>query len=165
MIYFTFSERTQLKRMRRDKLQEEKVVRLEALHECAVMHGEDDKSESVGRRMTADAALKEISRQERRFEKIGFRNGLMLAKSAREYLAEMVALHGKVAAAAKAHKADKDMLAKLEAESTRLGQHGKCNPKIVRLRRKVKSGERLINREHVAQLRLEEKVRRLAVIP
>ena len=52
------------------------------------------------REMTADAALKEIARQERRFEKIGFKNG-----------------------------------------------------------------ERLINREHIAQLRLEEKVKRLAMIP
>ena len=115
--------------------------------------------------MTADAALKEIARQERRFEKIGFKNGLMLAKSAREYLAEMVALHDKVEAAAKTYRADKARLAKLEAASTLPGQHGKCNPKVVRLRRIVKSGERLINREHVAQLRLEEKVRRLAVIP
>ena len=31
--------------------------------------------------MTADAALKEIARQELRFEEIGFKNGLMLAKS------------------------------------------------------------------------------------
>ena len=115
--------------------------------------------------MTADAVLKEIARQEKRFEKIGFKNGLMLAKSAREYLAEMVALRGKVAAAAKSHKADKARLAKLEAAATLLGQHGKCNPKIVRLRRIVKSGERLINREHIAQLRLEEKVKRLAAIP
>ena len=115
--------------------------------------------------MTADAALKEIVCQERRFEKIGFKNGLMLAKSAREYHAEMVALHGKVTAAAKTHKADKARLAKLEAASKLLGQHGKCNPKIVRLRRMVRSGERLINKEHVAQLRLEAKVRRLAMIP
>ena len=130
--------------------------------------------------MTSKEALREIARQERRFEKIGFKNGLMLAKSyppakgcpeggsmrgAREYLAEMVALHGKVAAAAKTHKADKDRLAKLEAASTLLGQHGKCNPKIVRLRRMVKSGERLINREHIAQLRLDEKVKRLGMIP
>ena len=50
--------------------------------------------------MTADAALKDIARQERRFEKIGF-----------------------------------------------------------------KSGERLINREHIAQQRLEEKVKRLVMIP
>ena len=50
--------------------------------------------------MTSKEALREIARQERRFEKLGFENGLMLAKSAREYYAEMLELQGMVAAAA-----------------------------------------------------------------
>ena len=37
--------------MRRDKLLEEQLVRLDALYEDAVMHGEDDQAESIRRRM------------------------------------------------------------------------------------------------------------------
>ena len=40
-----------MKRMRRDKLLEEQLVRLDALYEYAVMHGEDDQAESIRRRM------------------------------------------------------------------------------------------------------------------
>ena len=114
--------------------------------------------------MTADAALKEIARQEGRFEKIGFKNGLMLAKSAREYHAEMLALHTKVAAASKSHKAAKAKLARLEASAVRAGQLAAGNPEILRLRRVVKSGEHLIHRENVARLRLVDKVKRLGTM-
>ena len=51
MIYFAPVERTQLKRMRRDKLLEEQLVRLDALYEYAKMHGEDDQAESIKRRI------------------------------------------------------------------------------------------------------------------
>ena len=112
--------------------------------------------------MTADAALKEIARQERRFEKIGFKNGLMLAKSAREYYAEMLELQGKVAAGEKSHKAAKAKLEKLE--SAHRGEN-KRNPELERIRRVVKSRERLIRKENTARLRFEEKVKRLATIP
>ena len=61
--------------------------------------------------MTSKEALREIARQERRFEKFGFKNGIMLAKSARDYYAEMIEWQGKVAAAAKSHAVAK---AKLE---------------------------------------------------
>ena len=37
--------------MRRDKLLEEQLVRLDALYEYAEMHGEDDQAESIRRRM------------------------------------------------------------------------------------------------------------------
>ena len=37
--------------MRRDKLLEEQLVRLDALYEYAVMHGEDDQVESIRRKM------------------------------------------------------------------------------------------------------------------
>lgn len=115
--------------------------------------------------MTSSVAAREIARQERRFEKLGFKNGLMLAKSAREYHDEVLALRGKVAAASKTYKAAKTRLAKLEAAAAKSGPCGRCSAEVLRLRRIVKSGERLISREHVAQLRLEEKVKRLATIP
>ena len=112
--------------------------------------------------MTTDAALKEIARQERRFEKIGFKNGLMLAKSARDYYEEMLEWQGKVAATAKSHEAAK---AKLEELVIAHRGENKRNPELERVRRFVKSGERLIRKENVARLRFEEKVKRLATIP
>ena len=112
--------------------------------------------------MTSKEALREIARQERRFEKIGFKNGLMLAKSARDYYAEMLEWQGKVAAAAKSHAAAKVELGKLVAAHK--GEN-KRNPELERVRRIVKSGERLIRKENVARLRFEEKVKRLATIP
>lgn len=114
--------------------------------------------------MTADAALKEIAQQERRFEKIGFKNGLMLAKSAREYHAELLVCHDRVLAGAKAHREAKTKLAKLEAAAARAGRPGASVAEIVRLRRVVKSGERLIRKEHVARIRLDEKVKKLATM-
>ena len=116
--------------------------------------------------MTLSAAQREIARQQKRFEKLGFKNGMMLAKSAQEYLDEVVMLRGKVAAVEKSHREAKARLAKLESTAAaHSGQNGRCSAEILRLRRAVKSGERLINKEHVARLRLEEKVSRLATIP
>ena len=112
--------------------------------------------------MTNKEALREIVRQEGRFEKIGFKNGIMLAKSAREYYAEMLELQGKVAAAAKSHETAK---AKLEKLVIAHKGENKRNPELERIRRIVKSGERLIRKENVARLRFEEKVKRLATIP
>ena len=114
------------------------------------------------RKMTSKEALREIARQERRFEKLGFKNGIMLAKSARDYYAEMLEWQGKVAAAAKSHKAAK---AKLEELVIAHRGENKRNPELERIRRIVKSGERLIRKENVARLRFEEKVKRLATIP
>ena len=37
--------------MRRDKLLEEQLMRLDALYEYALMHGEDDQAESIRRKM------------------------------------------------------------------------------------------------------------------
>ena len=51
MIYFAPVERTELKRMQREKLLEEQLVRLDALYEYALMHGEDDQAESIKRRI------------------------------------------------------------------------------------------------------------------
>ena len=112
--------------------------------------------------MTSKEALREIARQERRFEKLGFKNGIMLVKSAREYYAEMLEWQGKVAAAAKSHEVAKAKLGKLVAAHT--GEN-KRNPELERVRRIVKSGERLIRKENVARLRFEEKLKRLATIP
>ena len=112
--------------------------------------------------MTSKEALREIDRQERRFEKLGFENGLMLVKSAREYYEEMLEWQGKVAATAKSHEAAK---AKLEKLVIAHGGENKRNPELERIRRIVKSAERLIRKENVARLRFEEKVRRLSTIP
>ena len=112
--------------------------------------------------MTSKEALREIARQERRFEKFGFKNGIMLAKSARDYYAEMIEWQGKVAAAAKSHAVAKAKLEKLVAAHK--GENKK-NPELERIRRIVKSGERVIRKENVARLRFEEKVKRLATIP
>ena len=51
MIYFAPVERTELKRMQREKLLEEQLVRLDVLYEYALMHGEDDQAESIKRRI------------------------------------------------------------------------------------------------------------------
>ena len=51
MIYFAPVERTELKRMQREKLLEEQLVRLDVLYEYALMHGEKDQAESIKRRM------------------------------------------------------------------------------------------------------------------
>ena len=40
-----------MRRMRRDKLLEEQLVRLDVLYEYAKMHGEDDQAESIKRRI------------------------------------------------------------------------------------------------------------------
>ena len=40
-----------MKRMRRDKLLEEQLVRLDVLYEYAKMQGEDNQAESIKRRM------------------------------------------------------------------------------------------------------------------
>ena len=112
--------------------------------------------------MTGKEALREIARQERRFEKLGFENGLMLVKSAREYYKEMLEWRGKVAAAAMSHEAAK---AKLEKLVIAHRGENKRNPELERVRRIVKSGERLIHKENVARLRFEEKLKRLATIP
>ena len=121
--------------------------------------------------MTSKEALREIARQERRFEKLGFKNGIMLVKSyppakgcpeggsmrgARDYYVEMLEWQGKVAAAAKA---------KLEELVIAHRGENKRNPELERIRRIVKSGERLIRKENVARLRFEEKVKRLSTIP
>lgn len=127
--------------------------------------------------MTSKEALREIARHERRFEKLGFKNGIMLAKSyppakgcpeggsmrgARDYYTEMLEWQGKVAAAAKSHKAAK---AKLEELVIAHRGENKRNPELERIRRIVKSGERMVRKENVARLRFEEKVKRLATIP
>ena len=112
--------------------------------------------------MTSKEALREIARQEKRFEKLGFKNGIMLAKSARDYYAEMLEWQGKVAAAAKSHAAAK---AKLEKLVVAHKGENRRNPELERVRRIVKSGDRLIRKENVARLRFEEKVKRLATIP
>ena len=117
--------------------------------------------------MTDDKTLREIVRHEKRLQKLGLANGLMLAKSARECHAELLACREKVAANAKAHTAAKARLAKLEAAAAKAREsRGKGHDaELLRWRRVVKSGERLICREHVMRLRLEDKVRRLAALP
>ena len=114
--------------------------------------------------MTADVALREIVRDERRLAKLGIKGGLMLAKSAREYHAQLLLCHDRVVAGAKDHREAKAKLAKLEEMAARAGRPGASVAEIVRLRRIVKSGERLIRKEHVARIRLDEKVKKLATM-
>ena len=114
--------------------------------------------------MISRQILQEISRHEARFRKIDFKNGLMLAKSARDYYAELLVCHEKVSAGAKTHSEAKAKLAKLEAEAAKARRHGASVPEIVRLRRIVKSGEYLIKKEHIFRMRLEEKIKALSTM-
>ena len=90
--------------------------------------------------MTDEEALREIDRQEMRFAAAGCGRGLRLVGSAREYYETMVELRKEVAEAKK------------------------LRSRVVQHRRIVKDGESLKNQEHMARIRLKEKIRRLAVM-
>ena len=51
MIYFAPVGKEMMTRMWKDKLLEEQLVRLDVLHEYALVHGEKDQAESIRRRM------------------------------------------------------------------------------------------------------------------
>ena len=51
MIYFAPVGKEMMTRMRKDKLLDEQLERLDVLHEYALMHGEKDQAESIRRTM------------------------------------------------------------------------------------------------------------------
>ena len=51
MIYFAPVGKEMMTRMRKDKLLDEQLVRLDALYEYALVHGGKDQAESIRRRM------------------------------------------------------------------------------------------------------------------
>ena len=51
MIYFAPVGKEMMTRIRKDKLLDEQLVRLDALYEYALVHGEKDQAESIRRRM------------------------------------------------------------------------------------------------------------------
>ena len=123
--------------------------------------------------MTDEEALKGIDRQEKRFAAAGCGRGLRLAKSAREYYQTMVELHREAVDAesgclAAKRKAEELVAAaeKAEAEArAKMAEAKKLRSRVVQHRRIVKDGESLKNQEHMARIRLEEKLQRLAAMP
>ena len=123
--------------------------------------------------MTDEEALKEIDRQEKRFAAAGCGRGLRLAKSAREYYETMIGLRKEAAEAeegcvAAKRKAEELVAAaeKAEAEGRmKIAEAKKLRSRAVQYRRIVKDGECLKNQEHMARIRLEEKLQRLAAMP
>ena len=123
--------------------------------------------------MTDEEALKEIDRQEKRFATAKCGRGLRLAKSAREYYETMVALEQEAAeseagCAAAKRKIDELVaaVAKAEAEArAKMAEAKKLRSRIFQQRRLVKDGESLKNQVHLARVRLEEKLQKLAYLP
>ena len=123
--------------------------------------------------MTDEEALKEIDRQEKRFAAAGCGRGLRLAKSAREYYQTMVELHREAVDAesgclAAKRKAEELVAAAENAEAearAKVAEAKKLRSRAVQYRRIVKDGESLRNQEHMARIRLKEKLQRLAAMP
>ena len=123
--------------------------------------------------MTDEEALKEIDRQEKRFAAAKCGRGLRLAKSAREYYETMIGLRKEAAEAeegclAAKRKAEELVAAaeKAEAEGRmKIAEAKKLRSRAVQYRRIVKDGESLKNQEHMARIRLAEKLQRLAAMP
>ena len=123
--------------------------------------------------MTNKEALKEIDRQEKRFATAKCGRGLRLAKSAREYYETMVALQREAAeseagCAAAKRKIDELVaaVAKAEAEArAKMAEAKKLRSRVVQQRRLLKDGESLKNQVHLARVRLEEKLQKLAYLP
>ena len=123
--------------------------------------------------MTNKEALKEIDRQEKRFATAKCGRGLRLAKSAREYYETMIGLRKEAAEAeegcvAAKRKAEELVAAaeKAEAEArAKMAEAKKLRSRVVQHRRIVRDGESLKNQEHMARIRLAEKLQRLAVMP
>ena len=123
--------------------------------------------------MTNKEALKEIDRQEKRFATAKCGRGLRLAKSAREYYETMVALEQEAAeseagCAAAKRKIDELVaaVAKAEAEArAKMAEAKKLRSRIFQQRRLVKDGESLKNQVHLARVRLEAKLQKLAYLP
>ena len=122
--------------------------------------------------MTDEEALREIDRQEKRFAAAKCGRGLRLAKSARECYEAMVELHQEAVDAETGCLAAKRKVAELvaaaekaEAEArAKMAEAKKLRSRVVQHRRIVKDGESLKNQEHMARIRLAEKLQRLAVM-
>lgn len=123
--------------------------------------------------MTDAEALNEIDRQEKRFAAAGFQRGLGLVKSAREYYDTILECRRKTAEVmTKCEAAQKkvDAIAaeskKMEDEARRLlAEVARRRSEIVKLRKVIRSGELLRNKEHKSHLMFEKKVARLSTMP
>ena len=123
--------------------------------------------------MTDEEALKEIDRQEKRFAAAGCGRGLRLAKSARECYETMIELHQEAVDAEAGCLAAKRKVTELvaaaekaEAEArAKMAEAKKLRSRIFQQRRLVKDGESLKNQVHLARVRLEEKLQKLAYLP
>ena len=122
--------------------------------------------------MTDEEALKEIDRQEKRLAAAKCGRGLRLVGSAREYYETMIGLRKEAAESeegciAAKRKAEELVAAaeKAEAEGRmKIAEAKKLRSRAVQYRRIVKDGESLKNQEHMARIRLKEKLQRLAVM-
>ena len=123
--------------------------------------------------MTDDEALKEIGRHEKRFAAAGYGNGLRLVKSAREYYQTIVKCRQKSAEVAAGCAAAEKKIAVMTPETDRMEAEARQMLKevsrrrsaVAQLRKVVRNGELVRNREHMARLKFVEKVKRLATIP
>ena len=114
----------------------------------------------------------EIDRQEMRLAAAKCGRGLRLVGSAREYYETMIGLRKEAAESeegcvAAKHKAEELVAAaeKAEAEArAKMAEAKKLRSRVVQHRRIVKDGESLKNQEHMARIRLEEKMRKLATM-
>ena len=123
--------------------------------------------------MTDEEALKEIDRQEKRFAAAKCGRGLRLVGSAREYYETMIGLRKEAAEAeegcvAAKRKAEELVAAaeKAEAEArAKMAEAKKLRSRVAQHRRIVRDGESLKNQEHMARIRLAEKLQKLAAMP
>ena len=122
--------------------------------------------------MSDEEALEEFDRQEKRLAAAKCGRGLRLVGSAREYYETMIGLRKEAAeseegCAAAKRKAEELVAAaeKAEAEGRmKIAEAKKLRSRAVQYRRIVKDGECLKNQEHMARIRLVEKLQRLAVM-
>ena len=123
--------------------------------------------------MTEMEALKEIERQEARFAAAGFGRGVRLAKSAREYYDSMMEMRRRALDEEKTCRAALEKIKELTEARERELAEARRNfarakrfmSEIVALRKVVKKGECLKHQEHLAGLRLDEKITRLKTLP
>ena len=115
---------------------------------------------------TESEALKVLARQEKMFSEAGFARGIVLAKSAREYYGTILDSRRKVKVVSEKYTAAQKTLAQLTAKIRKMEAHARkeleevahLRAQSVRLRKIVRNGDLLKNKERLAQHRFEEKV-------
>ena len=123
--------------------------------------------------MTDEEALREIDRQEKRLAAAKCGRGLRLVGSAREYYETMIGLRKEAAEAEEGCIAAKRKAEELVAEAEKAEAEGrmkiaeakKLRSRAVQYRRIARDGESLKNQEHMARIRLAEKLQKLAAMP